>query len=319
MHLLTPSIEAAQKGCFMPRVSPLQLDSAADLAAKSHLLRRFGWLRQEVAFLDQCLLWQARAEPRPNFYFRWHLPRLTRTCQFLTQVAPRTAAATVLDLACFPPYSLLMEDYLKSRGLLATWTRTSLTGETERFVQDKVPVEVPTVACELGTGALLPFPSESFDLVLLTEVLEHLYGHPQQTLLEIHRILRPNGVLVLTTPNSSSWKKIHMAIDGMPQYDSPTFGGSWGHRYEFSYYDLLQLFRRSGYSVEQDRATDVYFDDPTGFYSWVEFNSVFVSKFLTGQLKRAVKLWKRRGSGLFFAGRRVGPTPTLSPEQFVTI
>ncbi|NNM81606.1 MAG: class I SAM-dependent methyltransferase [Burkholderiales bacterium] len=46
----------------------------------------------------------------------------------------------------------------------------------------------------------LPFASESFDLVTCTEVVEHL-EHYRETLREMHRVLKPGGTLVLSTPN----------------------------------------------------------------------------------------------------------------------
>jgi SAM-dependent methyltransferase len=52
---------------------------------------------------------------------------------------------------------------------------------------------------ELG-GARLPFQDGSFDLVFMTEVLEHLL-YPDRALVEIHRTLRPGGYLLLSTPN----------------------------------------------------------------------------------------------------------------------
>jgi len=42
-------------------------------------------------------------------------------------------------------------------------------------------------------------PSESFDLVLCTEVLEHS-KYPESILNEIQRVLKPDGTLILTTP-----------------------------------------------------------------------------------------------------------------------
>lgn len=52
---------------------------------------------------------------------------------------------------------------------------------------------------ELGVTPL-PFENASFDLVFMTEVLEHLF-FPDRALSEINRILRPGGYLLLSTPN----------------------------------------------------------------------------------------------------------------------
>ena len=60
------------------------------------------------------------------------------------------------------------------------------------------------VVCD---GARLGFRSESFDSVLCTQVLEHVRD-PQRVLQEICRVLRPNGVALVTVPLNSG---IHMA------------------------------------------------------------------------------------------------------------
>lgn len=57
---------------------------------------------------------------------------------------------------------------------------------------------VPAVALDVGEE--LPFRSGVLDGVFAGEIIEHLYD-PALLLRECHRVLRPGGVLVLTTPN----------------------------------------------------------------------------------------------------------------------
>ena len=50
-----------------------------------------------------------------------------------------------------------------------------------------------------GVGESLPYPDASFDVVSLDNVLEHVQDR-ERTLDEIHRVLRPGGILYLVTP-----------------------------------------------------------------------------------------------------------------------
>jgi SAM-dependent methyltransferase len=48
-------------------------------------------------------------------------------------------------------------------------------------------------------GRTFPFPDHSFDGVLCSQVFEHIFT-PTEFLAEVHRVLRPGGILVLTVP-----------------------------------------------------------------------------------------------------------------------
>ena len=50
-----------------------------------------------------------------------------------------------------------------------------------------------------GTATCLPFGNDSFDIVLLLEVLEHI-PNDQQALMEAYRVLKPEGRIFLSTP-----------------------------------------------------------------------------------------------------------------------
>jgi len=56
----------------------------------------------------------------------------------------------------------------------------------------------------VGDAQELPFDDESFDVVVCSEVIEHV-EHPGNVLSEINRVLVPDGVLVLSTPNTASY------------------------------------------------------------------------------------------------------------------
>lgn len=70
--------------------------------------------------------------------------------------------------------------------------------------------------CEMG------FPNEAFSCVSCFEVLEHLQGCNQPTILqEIHRVLAPNGLLFLSTPNKTASGKRRMSPDHQKELTKP--------------------------------------------------------------------------------------------------
>ncbi|HEX7475151.1 MAG TPA: class I SAM-dependent methyltransferase [Dehalococcoidales bacterium] len=60
----------------------------------------------------------------------------------------------------------------------------------------------------------IPYDSNSFDVVILSEVLEHFHANPLVPLKEIYRILKPEGLLFLTTPNVASIFSFYTLLRG---------------------------------------------------------------------------------------------------------
>lgn len=69
-----------------------------------------------------------------------------------------------------------------------------------------------------GIAEALPYPDASFDVVLLDNVLEHVQDR-ERTLSEVHRVLRPAGILYLVTPKPfalySLWSDPHYSMAGL--------------------------------------------------------------------------------------------------------
>jgi SAM-dependent methyltransferase len=85
--------------------------------------------------------------------------------------------------------------------------------------------------CDLSTQTL-PYEDEYFELVILAEVIEHL-TNPDHALREIHRVLKPGGVLLLTTPNLASWVNRLLLLAGHQPLTTETSterGFGWGSR-----------------------------------------------------------------------------------------
>lgn len=77
-------------------------------------------------------------------------------------------------------------------------------------------------------GANLPFGDNSFDLVVIDEVIEHLVD-TDSILDEIHRVLSPTGWLAISTPNLAAWfNRIALLFGIQPAFSEVSFRGVYG-------------------------------------------------------------------------------------------
>jgi 2-polyprenyl-3-methyl-5-hydroxy-6-metoxy-1,4-benzoquinol methylase len=102
------------------------------------------------------------------------------------------------------------------------------------------------------------YPDGYFDLVVLCHVLEHL-PDPKNTLLEIRRILKPGGKLVVSVPNFSSWQ-------------AERFGPAWfhldlpRHLFHFPANGLRQLLANTGFRSTAEQ----HFSLSQNPFGWVQ-------------------------------------------------
>ena len=99
----------------------------------------------------------------------------------------------------------------------------------------------PFVCKVQGDGEVLPIQDESVDLIVATEMIEHLEA-PEKTAREIYRVLKKNGRVVGSVPSTSNiWK--------WRQYLSMTCGGGEPFHRNFTRSQIAKLWKDAGFKV----------------------------------------------------------------------
>jgi SAM-dependent methyltransferase len=107
--------------------------------------------------------------------------------------------------------------------------------------------------------AEFPFAGRSFDVVLFCEVIEHLQGDPVKVLVEIKRILKSGGHLIVTTPNVSRLENVCRMLAGSNIYDPYSGYGPYGrHNREYNKHEITQLLDYCGFDVQRLFSADVH-------------------------------------------------------------
>ena len=103
----------------------------------------------------------------------------------------------------------------------------------------------------------LPFRAGAFDVVMMSEVIEHLVD-PDLALEEAWRVLTPGGTLLLSTPNMAAWfNRTLLAVGVQPIFSEVSRLGIFGrpgkvvvgHLRLFTSRALLQLLEFHGFEV----------------------------------------------------------------------
>ena len=108
----------------------------------------------------------------------------------------------------------------------------------------------------LGTAdaGVLPFASQSMDIVTFFAVIEHLHQSPRAVLEDIYRVVKPGGAFIVTTPNIG-WVRTRLRLLGgrtvhfpvADWFDPPKF---FGHIREYTLPELAWMVERAGFTVE---------------------------------------------------------------------
>jgi len=109
------------------------------------------------------------------------------------------AGGKILDVGCG---SALVADRIADKD--ASYVGTDFGGPHIAYAAKKFKDFAGALHLSFARSdaAALPFADESFDVVVMSEVIEHLI-RPELAVWEVARVLRPGGVFVMTTNNAS--------------------------------------------------------------------------------------------------------------------
>lgn len=111
----------------------------------------------------------------------------------LKQIAPYKSFGKTLDIGCGPGYFLTAAQKM-GFDVYGLDPSDYIVEMAQKTWGNRV---------RLGLIESADYPTESFDLIVAFDTFEHIYD-PKKFLSAIHRILKPDGVLAITTPDPTS-------------------------------------------------------------------------------------------------------------------
>jgi SAM-dependent methyltransferase len=196
-------------------------------------------------------------------YLEYHRRRYQDTLRVL----PPGEGRRLLDVGSFPGH---LSALAQGRGWEVVGLNNTIEGSSAwaDFLRRCDERKITIRGCEVERDPF-PLPTASIDAVLFCELFEHLHLNPFHTLKEIFRVLRPGGLLLLTTPNLRRVETLSRLWHGWgPQPPvSRTFRELFPsllyhrHNREYTANELAYYLARQGKDLYDFRLDRVYFSD----------------------------------------------------------
>lgn len=222
---------------------------------------------------------------------------LPRIQALLALLPPGTRESRLLELGASPFFNTLcLELVWPGQLTLTNYGPAGQRGSQQLFAADGTPQKVYAYDLFDVEADEFPYPDGAFDVVIFSELIEHLSLNPVWTLSEIHRVLKPGGHVLITTPNALSLERLGFYLSGHSHDDDryvPHMGAGARHNREYRPWELHELLTTTGFTVETLAVRDL------------------VQGRLRRRLGRAAKKWllrwwsdQPRGTHIFLRARR---------------
>lgn len=164
----------------------------------------------------------------------------------------------ILDMPCGRGFYLNMFRYVSGCKLIGAELDWPVLLKAQRNVG-----HLPDIALNNANIYALPYPSDTFDGVILSEILEHI-ERDVDGLREIYRVLKPGGVVAITVPNANYpfwWDPINKTLETLfnTHIGSGPLAGIWANHVRLYTRDQLrESVLAAGFIVEEERAFTHY-------------------------------------------------------------
>ncbi len=189
-------------------------------------------------------------------YLKQHGNRFKSTFKVCKQILP-DSKSSVLDIGRSPFTELLLSHY----------TNVSTLGFDPKL-DDGGHREENTLNTQLHIIFNLdnskdfekwPKYNEQFDLITFCETIEHLHSAPEYTVAFLSTLLKPNGKLLITTPNAATLKnRITLLFGKNPFEKIRLYDKNPGHFREYTVSEMTAMGRDLGLRVERCTTINFY-------------------------------------------------------------
>ncbi len=122
----------------------------------------------------------------------------------------------------------------------------------------------------------IPYPENSYDLILFSETLEHLNFYPLDLFKEINRVLKPGGLVIITTPNLIRANNVLKMIAGRSiNHEIEKTYGPGTHYREYSFKEIKYLCQVSGLTISSHQALNFKYPNLGLMVRIIDLLSVF--------------------------------------------
>ena len=133
---------------------------------------------------------------------------------------------------------------------------------------DGLPENIEWIQADLNDS--LPLPDGSFDVITAVEVIEHL-ENPRAVFRELQRLLRPNGLLILSTPNQESLRSyVTLIVSG--HFAFFRSGNYPAHITALLREDFVRICKETSFTPPAFRYTNMGRIPMMTRYSWQQFS-----------------------------------------------